>query len=332
MAGELAFDCLVSHYGAARPMNWARHFGRAAPLVLEIGSGHGDFILQSAQANPQTDFVGIEQEWERVKKTLRKIQMAAESSTDKTRVQNICILQMDVVVALERLFRPLSLQKAYCLFPCPWPKKRHVKHRLFSPEFLKLLNSRLEPQGEAQIVTDAYPYFTWVLEQIEGTGFRYETRVIQSQYNTKYERKWSAQGQREFYELRLLKDRPMAVALKEDIPLRVYLAKAFVPERFEVPDQTGEVTIIFKDFLWDRDRQKAMVRLVISEKNMRQQLWVAIRHCPQGWSIAKSEGCPIIPTAGIAQAIGLVAESVAKSADCEFWATDEKNSPDDNQG
>ena len=42
---------------------------------------------------------------------------------------------------------------------------------------------------------------------------------------------------------------------------------------------------------------------------MTQQLWVAVRRCPQGWSIAKSEGCPIIPTAGIAQAIYLTGGS-----------------------
>src|SRR5579863_944758 len=35
-------------------------FGRRAPLEIEIGAGRGDFMLEYAAANPQTNFLAIE--------------------------------------------------------------------------------------------------------------------------------------------------------------------------------------------------------------------------------------------------------------------------------
>src|SRR5690606_26551264 len=35
-------------------------FGRYAPLVMEIGFGMGDSLLQIAMANPARDFIGVE--------------------------------------------------------------------------------------------------------------------------------------------------------------------------------------------------------------------------------------------------------------------------------
>src|SRR5687767_3405638 len=42
------------------PVDFAVHFERHAPLVLEIGFGMGDASAAIAQALPDTDFVGVE--------------------------------------------------------------------------------------------------------------------------------------------------------------------------------------------------------------------------------------------------------------------------------
>ncbi|MGB1092088.1 MAG: tRNA (guanosine(46)-N7)-methyltransferase TrmB, partial [Oceanobacter sp.] len=42
------------------PINPERLFGREAPLVLEIGYGMGQSLVQMAAAAPEKDFIGIE--------------------------------------------------------------------------------------------------------------------------------------------------------------------------------------------------------------------------------------------------------------------------------
>ncbi|MCA9201422.1 MAG: hypothetical protein KDA59_00155, partial [Planctomycetales bacterium] len=42
------------------PFDPAEFFGRAAPLELEMGSGKGWFLTQSALRHPDRNFVGVE--------------------------------------------------------------------------------------------------------------------------------------------------------------------------------------------------------------------------------------------------------------------------------
>jgi tRNA (guanine-N7-)-methyltransferase len=42
------------------PLDWQAIFGRAAPLVLDLGCGNGRFTIASALARPEMDHLGIE--------------------------------------------------------------------------------------------------------------------------------------------------------------------------------------------------------------------------------------------------------------------------------
>ena len=283
---------------AERPINWQQRFGREAPLELEIGFGNGDYLVRRAQAHPERDFVGVELEWPSVRRALRKIARAD--------VENVCLIQVDARVALERLFRPRSLHRAYALFPCPWSKKRHAKHRLFSRPFLRLLNSRLAAEGEVLVVTDHRPYLTWVLDQVPDTGFESRWQPVPPQFGTKYERKWHQQGRERFYELRLLKREPVEIPLKEDASLKTYRVQDFYPERFQPSGERGEVAVEFKEFLYDAKRRKGMTRVIVAEGNLTQHLWIEIVWGERRWHIRPAQGCEIIPTAGLQRALDLV--------------------------
>lgn len=307
----LAIGAYLSHYESERPVDWTGRFGNAHPLDLEIGSGLGEFLVRNAVAHPERNFVGIEQEWERVKKFLRRIEYARRDGADAA--ANIRVLQVDATVALERLFKPSSIDRIYCLFPCPWPKKGHIKHRLFSSRFLRLVNNRLCERGDVQIVTDFLPYRDWVLEQIDGTGFDADARTVQPRFGTKFERKWHAQGQREFHEIILKKTAHLEFPVKEDIELKIYFAPEFDPQQFRFEEMTGEVTVVMKEFLYDRDRRKAMVHLVAAEENIAQHVWVTVAKTSRGWRIAKAEGQTVLPTQSVAKAINLVYQAVVRS-------------------
>ncbi|MCS7065798.1 MAG: methyltransferase domain-containing protein, partial [Fimbriimonadales bacterium] len=130
---------LVLWRQVARPLDWATHFGRDAPRELEIGFGSGDYLVARARQHPERDFVGIEIEWESVQRALRRIAQVG--------LTNVRLLLGDATPILHRAIAPESFIRIYSLFPCPWPKKRHHKYRLFSQRFLQLLNSRLMPEG-----------------------------------------------------------------------------------------------------------------------------------------------------------------------------------------
>src|SRR5512136_1298509 len=44
----------------ASPAEWHEVFGNASPLVLEIGSGTGDFVARTAEDQPERNFIAID--------------------------------------------------------------------------------------------------------------------------------------------------------------------------------------------------------------------------------------------------------------------------------
>jgi tRNA (guanine-N7-)-methyltransferase len=303
----LSLTPLILWRDAERPIDWQRRFDREAPLEVEIGFGNGEFLVRRAQAHPERNLVGLDLDWRSTQKGLRRIAQANAS--------NVRLIQVDARVALERLFLPQSLHHAYSLFPCPWPKKRHAKHRLFSHAFLRLLNSRLTASGEAQIVTDHRSYLDWILERLPGTGFEASWRAIPAQFDTKYERKWQAEGQQEFLELQLLKQTHQEIPLKEDIELKSHHVARFDADRFQPTGVRGEVTVEFYEYLYDPRHEKGMVRVFVAEEGLKQEFWIEIARRQSGWHISPARGCGIVPTAGVQRALDLARDAALSGSD-----------------
>ena len=295
---------LILWQKAERPIDWRQWFGRVTILEVEIGFGHGEFLVRLAQTHPERDFVGLDLKWASVQKALRNIAQA--------NAMNVRLIQADAQIAFDRLFPPQSLHRVYSLFSDPWPKKRHAKYRLFSHAFLKLLNSRLVRGGEARIITDYQPYSNWILEQVPGTGFEVFCKAIPPRLGTKYERKWHERGQNEFHELHLLKQEHVEIPLKEDTPLKTYRVEHFDPDRFQPADERGETVVEFKEFLYDPKHQKGMVLVVVAEENLTQNFWIEIGQRRQRWYIRPAKGCGVVPTAGVQRALDLVHEATHK--------------------
>ncbi len=306
-----SFKTLVPHYGWKEPIRWGKQFDRDAPLDVEIGFGMGEVLMRMAEKSSERNFVGIEQHWERVCKTLRA--MTRRQVQDPSIFENIRILKTDARICFEWLFAPRSIDMIYCLFPCPWPKKGHVKHRLFSGDFLRLLNSRLKKNGQIKIVTDFYPYVQWILGETKRSGFDVKTKTVKPQYGTKFERKWQGEGQEEFFEISLLKKRHLNVPVKKDEALKSYTLKDFDMSRMQLNDVKGDVSVIFKEALFDQDKQKAMIHAIVAEENLTQHFWVTVVKVSKTWKISRADGQNFFSTPGIARALALVYEA-AKGA------------------
>ncbi len=303
---------LFESYHQPYPIDWNSVFKKDASLVVEIGFGLGEVLFKRAKENPEISFIGIEEIWERIYKALLTIGQHNDETHNRI-IENIKILKVDARQAFQYLFAVNSIDSIYALFPCPWPKKGHTKHRLFSHDFLKLLNNRLKMGGDIQIVTDHKPFFNWVLEEMKDTGFDLSTDVVKPQFNTKFERKWQAEGQQEFFEIRMVKTFHQDIVFQGELEMKSYIVKDFQPDKFCFTNKTGDISVIFKDFIYDPLKSVAVVMVLAAENELNQYLRVVISKTDIGWRVMRADGQNFFPTPGIAQAIQWVYEAAKQT-------------------
>jgi len=134
-------------------------FGRDAPLVVEVGFGDGEAIAYSAKERPDLNFLGIEVHRPGVGRLLQRIQEA--------QLQNIRIVCADAVQVLKQRIRDDAISMFRLYFPDPWPKKKHHKRRIVQPEFIQLVQSKMQTGGLLHFATDWEPYAEHMMEVLE---------------------------------------------------------------------------------------------------------------------------------------------------------------------
>ena len=137
-------------------------FGRKAPLHVDLGCGDGSFLCALAQRMPCKTFLGIE-------RLLGRIRSAARKAAS---LDNVRLLQMESFYAVRYLLPAESVETFYLLFPDPWPKRRHQRRRIVTPDFLNSVHVALEQNGAIYIATDHLDYFQKIKRIAESTpGF-----------------------------------------------------------------------------------------------------------------------------------------------------------------
>jgi tRNA (guanine-N7-)-methyltransferase len=158
VAQQRAHDTLRAAYAieyVAQPLDLTAVFGRAAPIILEIGFGMGDATAAIAAARPEHDFIGIEVHGPGVGSLL--LQTEARASN------NLKIIQHDAVEVLRDMIPDGSLAGVHIFFPDPWHKTRHNKRRLIKPDFVAQLARKLAPGGYLHAATDWEDYAIQIL-------------------------------------------------------------------------------------------------------------------------------------------------------------------------
>src|SRR5689334_17843836 len=123
---------------------------------LEIGFGGGEHLAAQAAAHPDTGFIGCEVFENGIAKLLVEI--------ERQRLANVRIFPDDARLLLAAL-PAQSLDRAFILFPDPWPKARHQKRRLVSTETLDRLAVLMRDGAELRLATDDADYLRWMLER-----------------------------------------------------------------------------------------------------------------------------------------------------------------------
>jgi tRNA (guanine-N7-)-methyltransferase len=136
-------------------------FPRARAVWLEIGFGGGEHLIAQAAAHPEIGFIGCEPFVEGVAKALAGI--------EDHQLANVRLWPDDARLLLDA-FTPASIERAFILFPDPWPKRRQQKRRLVQPEFVSALRRVLAPGGRVRFATDVASYADEALLTFLGQG------------------------------------------------------------------------------------------------------------------------------------------------------------------
>ena len=172
--------------------------GAPARIWLEIGFGAGEHLLWQAQAHPDMGVIGCEPFINGVAKLLGHVQRLA--------LANVRIHDGDARDLLAWL-PDAALDRVFLLFPDPWPKKRHHKRRLVSPETLAALARVMAPGSELRFASDIADYVGAALlaaqrtPEFAWTGERpRDWRERPADWpETRYERKALGEGRTPYY-------------------------------------------------------------------------------------------------------------------------------------
>lgn len=169
---------------------WHHLFNNNNPIHLEIGMGKGNFIISNALANPNINYIGIEM--------YDSVILRAIEKTDSLELNNLYLIRMDARLVPEVFTKEINL--IYLNFSDPWPKERHAKRRLTSPQFLNRYDSIFVNNGHIIMKTDNRPLFDYSIESLKEYGydiidFTYDLHSDKDNIiTTEYEDKFISQG------------------------------------------------------------------------------------------------------------------------------------------
>jgi tRNA (guanine-N7-)-methyltransferase len=132
-------------------LDWQAVLGNDHPVEIEVGCGKGLFLLISALARPDVNFLGVEID--------RKYQLFTATRMAKRALHNVRVACADARALLRDRVPAASVRAVHVYFPDPWWKKRHHKRRVFTAEFVGSVARALQPGGRLLAATDVESYF-----------------------------------------------------------------------------------------------------------------------------------------------------------------------------
>jgi tRNA (guanine-N7-)-methyltransferase len=127
-------------------------------VLLEIGFGSGEHLIDQAKTHPHAGFIGVEPFVNGMAKALASI---ADHSLSNIRLHHGDASELLVWLP------DCSLDGIYLLYPDPWPKRRHWKRRFVQDESISAMARILRPGAEFRFATDVADYIAWTLRHFQ---------------------------------------------------------------------------------------------------------------------------------------------------------------------
>jgi tRNA (guanine-N7-)-methyltransferase len=135
--------------------------GKAREAWLEIGFGGGEHLAGQAGRHADVGFLGAEPFLEGVAKLLALVEEGG--------LKNVRVRRGDARDLVGQIASG-SIDRAFILFPDPWPKTRHRKRRLIQPEFIAELARVMKPGAPLRFATDWADYASRALADLIRDG------------------------------------------------------------------------------------------------------------------------------------------------------------------
>ncbi len=140
------------------PLDWDALFGRAAPVVLDLGCGNGRFLLSSALRRPELNHLGLD-----------ILPLVIRYATRRANQRGLHHARLAVCGAhefLEQYVAPHSVAEIHLYHPQPYRDQAMSFKRLITPEFLALVHRALAPDGLWVVQTDNAGYWRYLAQVI----------------------------------------------------------------------------------------------------------------------------------------------------------------------
>ena len=172
---------------------WKHLFGNDNPIEIEVGMGKGKFIMELAQKNPDVNYIGIER--------YSTVMLKALQKREQLELSNIYFMCVDAK-ELGEYFEAGEVSRIFLNFSDPWPKDRHAKRRLTSPQFMAVYDRILKKDGVVEFKTDNRGLFDYSLESIPEAGWIVDRHTFDLHHSdmaegnvmTEYETKFASEG------------------------------------------------------------------------------------------------------------------------------------------
>lgn len=152
--------------------NWHEaYFNNERPITVELACGRGEYSVGLAKRFPERNYIGVDMKGDRLWKGST---MAVEE-----KLTNVGFLRTQII-DIESFFEPGEVDEMWLTFPDPRPKKRDVKRRLTSPDFMNRYKRILRPGGYFRLKTDNTPFFDYTMEQL---GWRSDIEDMKHTYD-----------------------------------------------------------------------------------------------------------------------------------------------------
>ena len=190
----LKYDNIILH--PKELLDVEKLFTKKQPIHLEIGIGKGKFIIEHAKQNPHINYIGFEKYESVILQALVKL--------EDIDLPNLVLVCADAT-NLKELFEPNSIDKIYLNFSDPWPKVRHAKRRLTSPNFLNIYESISKKPILIEFKTDNRGLFEYSLVTFNEQKYHFNELSLdlhkdkEDIITTEYEDKFSSQGNPIYY-------------------------------------------------------------------------------------------------------------------------------------
>ena len=127
-------------------------------IILEIGFGNGENLINSAKKNPNLFYIGADPFLNTTADCLSKLLLL--------NLKNVVIWPDDIRNILNN-FPYNSISGIKILFPDPWPKTKHQNRRLIQNTFIEKVYQILKPSSSITIATDHDVLKNWILEKFQ---------------------------------------------------------------------------------------------------------------------------------------------------------------------